>query len=165
VREFRRLRIFEKECYLTRNSEKLEKMAGIISRSSITVCRSLCKRPSIVATTTRTKSEKFTADPMEHATGLERKQLEAIARGNPDPFDSACMKRGPGTKDKPNVVASFYDKRIVGCICHEDAFYIQYMWLHKDEMKRCQCGYWFKLVDAEDPFKDIPDFHVNWDVK
>jgi len=97
------------------------------------------------------------ADPMEHATGLERKELEAIARGNPDPFMMRVLKRGPGTKDKPCEIPSAYDKRLVGCICHEDAFYVNYMWLYKGESKRCECGYWFNLVEAEDPFKDIPD--------
>lgn len=57
------------------------------------------------------------ADPLEHATGLEKRELLAIQSGNTDPFNSNILERGPGTKDKPNLVASAFDSRIVGCIC------------------------------------------------
>lgn len=85
----------------------------------------------------------------EHATGLEKKELDAIARGNLDPFDMEPMKRGVGTKEQPNLVKSVEDKRMIGCVCDEDDVAIKYMWLHKNEMKRCSCGYWFKLIDTE----------------
>jgi len=132
-------------------------MAGILSRTTFAVSK-LSARPSLVVLSSRSKG-KMMADPMEHATGLERKELEAIARGNPDPFGMQVAKRGPGTKEKPNLVPSFHEMRLVGCVCHEDAFYINYMWLYRGEPKRCECGHWFNLVQAEDPFKDIPDFH------
>jgi len=70
-----------------------------------------------------------------------------------DPFGMRVFKKGAGTKDKPNVVPSFHDMRLVGCICHEDAFYINFMWLHEGEPKRCECGHYFKLTPAVDPFK------------
>lgn len=99
----------------------------------------------------------------------------AQAAGNDNPFDMRVYKRGPGTKDKPNMIPSGEPKRIVGCICalaniylklsrmhsfiylnccgsftgEEDATSVQWMWLHEGEMKRCQCGYWFKLFQAE----------------
>lgn len=57
------------------------------------------------------------ADPLEHATGLEKKELLAMQSGNNDPFDTNIQKRGPGTKEQPNVVHSAFDSRIVGCIC------------------------------------------------
>ncbi len=41
---------------------------------------------------------------------------------------------------------------MVGCVCHDDAFYVSYMWLHKGEPRRCECGNWFKLTEAVDPF-------------
>ena len=58
-------------------------------------------------------------------------------------------KRVAGTKDKPNIVPSVADYRVVGCVCEEDATAINWMWLYKGEPKRCECGYWFKLVDSK----------------
>lgn len=63
-----------------------------------------------------------------------------------------AIQRGPGTKDNPTPVPSFSDARMMGCICHEDSFSINYMWIYEGEPKRCECGYWFKLTKAEDPF-------------
>ena len=58
-------------------------------------------------------------------------------------------KRVAGTKDSPNTVPSVCDFRVVGCVCEEDATAISWMWLYKGEPKRCECGYWFKLVDSK----------------
>ena len=58
-------------------------------------------------------------------------------------------KRVQGDKGTPTVVPSFYQDRIVGCICEEDATCVNWMWLSKGEVKRCECGYFFKLVDAK----------------
>ena len=30
----------------------------------------------------------------------------------------------------------------------EDTAMIKWMWLYRGEMKRCYCGYWFKMVDS-----------------
>lgn len=56
-------------------------------------------------------------DPLEHATGLEKRELLAKAAGNDNPFDMRVLKRGPGTKDTPNLIPSAFDARLVGCIC------------------------------------------------
>lgn len=58
-------------------------------------------------------------------------------------------KRVSGDKSSPTVVPSFYERRLVGCICEEDATSINWMWLEKGENKRCECGYWFQLADAK----------------
>jgi cytochrome c oxidase subunit 5b len=70
-----------------------------------------------------------------------------------NPFNMKVVKRAAGTKDQPTMIPSAHDMRLVGCVCHEDAFYVNYMWLYSGEPKRCECGYWFKLCKAEDPFK------------
>ncbi|KAH7642496.1 cytochrome c oxidase subunit 5B, mitochondrial [Dermatophagoides farinae] len=85
----------------------------------------------------------------DHATGEERLVRMAIARGNKDPFDLQEQVRGPGTKDNPNIVKTFSGTRMVGCKCEEDSSAIKYMWLHLNEPKRCECGFWFKAVPAE----------------
>jgi Cytochrome c oxidase subunit Vb len=56
-------------------------------------------------------------DPIEHATGIEKRELLAKAAGNENPFDMKVLKRGPGTKDTPNLIPSAFDARLVGCIC------------------------------------------------
>lgn len=56
-------------------------------------------------------------DPLEHATGIEKRELLAKAAGNDNPFDMKVLKRGPGTKDTPNLIPSAFDARLVGCIC------------------------------------------------
>lgn len=85
-------------------------------------------------------------DPLEHATGLEKRELLAQAAGNDNPFDMKVFKRGAGTKDCPNEIPSAFDSRIVGCVCEEDATSVNWMWLHKGVSRRCECGHWFKLV-------------------
>jgi cytochrome c oxidase subunit 5b len=86
-------------------------------------------------------------DPIEHATGLERRELEAIAAGNDNPFDMRVFKRKSGsTKASPTEVPSAFEKRIMGCVCEEGATSINWMWLYRGEPKRCECGHWFTLV-------------------
>lgn len=85
-------------------------------------------------------------DPLDHATGLEKRELLAKVAGNHNPFDYKVLKRGSGTKDCPNNIPSAFDCRLVGCICEEESTSINWMWLHKGEPKRCECGYWFCLV-------------------
>jgi len=63
-----------------------------------------------------------------------------------DPY-GLTIKRGAGTKDKPNLVPSAFDSRIVGCVCEDESSHINWMWLHKGTSTRCGCGFWFKLVE------------------
>lgn len=85
-------------------------------------------------------------DPIEHATGLEKRELLAKLAGNDDPFNIKAIKRGPGTRDNPTQIPSAFESRLVGCICEEDSTAITWMWLFKGEPKRCECGHWFCLV-------------------
>lgn len=57
-------------------------------------------------------------DPMDHATGIEKRELEQFKSGNKDPWLlDTVLKRGPGTKEQPNMIPSAFDGRIVGCSC------------------------------------------------
>lgn len=85
---------------------------------------------------------------MEQATGLERKEVEALVAGVDDPFNMKVQTGPPGTKDKPRLVPSMYEERIVGCICEEDQSYINWMVLKAGTTQRCDCGHWFQLVKA-----------------
>lgn len=71
-------------------------------------------------------------DPIEHATGIEKRELLAKLAGNDDPFSMNVLKRADNTtKEKPNLVPSAFDARLVGCICEEDQTFINWMWLHQ----------------------------------
>ena len=43
----------------------------------------------------------------------------------------------------------------MGCVCEEDATSICWMWVHKGDPRRCECGYWMKCVDAVNHFEQI----------
>lgn len=107
-------------------------------------------------------------DPTEHATGIEKRELLAMKAGNDNPFDMKVFKRGPGSKEQPNLIPSAFDARLVGCVCEEEQTFVQWMWLYQvnrklnnvpfplltlfifffqGEPKRCECGHWYKLVE------------------
>jgi len=87
-------------------------------------------------------------DPIEHATGIEKKQLLAQLQGD-DRYEPKVFHMRAGTKEEPNLVPSHLEARLVGCVCSPDQQYVNYMWVRKEDPKRCSCGYWFKLVPAE----------------
>ncbi|XP_075231327.1 cytochrome c oxidase subunit 5B, mitochondrial-like [Lycorma delicatula] len=89
--------------------------------------------------------------PIKIATGLAKKEALAIEAGNEDPFDMNVVKRGVGTKDKPTLIPSAFESRLLGCICHEDSLYINWMCLYKGAPQRCNCGHYYQLVYKE-PF-------------
>ncbi|XP_055328927.1 cytochrome c oxidase subunit 5B, mitochondrial-like [Paramacrobiotus metropolitanus] len=95
------------------------------------------------------KLPRWGPDPLDLATGLEKKELLARAAGNEDPFQINAIKRGPGTREQPTKVPSMLDDRIIGCVCNEDSLYISYMTVYKGEPKRCECGHWFELVPGQ----------------
>ncbi|KAK6622346.1 hypothetical protein RUM44_002157 [Polyplax serrata] len=103
-------------------------------RSTIAVCSRACSGKAV---------------NNELATGWEKFQLEQIKAGVNDPFKMKAIKRHASSKSNPNLIPSYYDCRIVGCICEEDSSRIIWMWLFKGEPKRCKCGHWFKL----EPYK------------
>ena len=57
--------------------------------------------------------------------------------------------------ENPNLVPSFEDKRLIGCLCEEDQTHVNYMWVHLGDPKRCECGNWFKAVPARKFWEDI----------
>ncbi|XP_018010356.1 cytochrome c oxidase subunit 5B, mitochondrial [Hyalella azteca] len=118
-------------------------MASIMSRNLLRAS-SRC-----LHTTSYKCADKGMPLPIEHATGLERRELEAIAAGNENPFDMRVIKRVAGaTKDSPTEVPSAFEKRIMGCVCEEGATSINWMWLYRGQPKRCECGHWFTLVKS-----------------
>ncbi|XP_055593349.1 cytochrome c oxidase subunit 5B, mitochondrial-like [Uranotaenia lowii] len=93
-----------------------------------------------------TRGCKLMNDSLDHATGIEKRELLAHQAGDHDPFNLEVLKKGPGTKDNPNIVFSAFEYRLIGCICDEDSITVQYMPMRQGELKRCECGHWFKMI-------------------
>ncbi|XP_078362414.1 cytochrome c oxidase subunit 5B, mitochondrial-like [Oculina patagonica] len=96
-------------------------------------------------TSTRSAAGDSIPTDAEQATGLEKKEYDAMAAGIEDPFNLKPYEGPPGTKDKPLEVLSMYDERIIGCVCEPDATTIVWKKLHLNEATRCDCGHWFVL--------------------
>ncbi|KAG6456092.1 cytochrome c oxidase subunit 5B, mitochondrial [Manduca sexta] len=84
-------------------------------------------------------------DPLDHVTGLEKRELLAHLAGDCDPFRMLSIKKGPGTRERPNLIPSANAARLICCHCNESVNHLEFMWLHQGEPKRCGCGYWFEL--------------------
>lgn len=93
----------------------------------------------------------------EQATGLEKKEYDALAAGIEDPFNMIPMRGPPGTKDKPIEVLSMYDSRIIGCICEPDATSIQWKVLKLNELTPCACGSYYLLKRGNPTKLDLGD--------
>ncbi|XP_072280190.1 cytochrome c oxidase subunit 5B, mitochondrial [Pyxicephalus adspersus] len=82
----------------------------------------------------------------EQATGLERKIMQALKKGE-DPYSILPKTGAPGTKENPHIVPSINRQRLVGCVCEEDNSAVIWFWIHDGEVNRCpQCGSHYKLV-------------------
>ncbi|XP_075984932.1 cytochrome c oxidase subunit 5B, mitochondrial-like [Anticarsia gemmatalis] len=89
--------------------------------------------------------------PIDLATGLEKRELLAHLAGNYDPYYILPIKKGQGTKKRPNLIPSANSYRIVACQCHNGANCLNYTCLHLGHPKRCYCGHWFQLYTVS-PF-------------
>ncbi|KYN44057.1 Cytochrome c oxidase subunit 5B, mitochondrial [Trachymyrmex septentrionalis] len=117
-------------------------MAWLCARTVLQTCR---RRISYSLACSQKKQE--LADPLDHATGLEKREMLAYLAGNDDPYNLSIKKRAISTKEDPNIVYSAFESRIMGCICDEDSLHVNWMWLHQGPPRRCECGHWFKLVE------------------
>lgn len=96
-------------------------------------------------------------DLIEQTTGEHKLLLLAFENGIIDPYSNLPVERkGRGTKDNPVPIESFTDKRLIACVCEPNQNHLIYTYVYKDEMKRCQCGYWMKLVEAPRFWEKIP---------
>lgn len=96
---------------------------------------------------------------VEAATGDYKLYLLAFEQGYLDPYCTLPIGReGKGDcKENPIEIPSFETKRFVGCQCEEHTSFTRYTTVYKGELKRCQCGYWMKCVDAPKFWEDIPE--------
>merc|ERR1712135_110947 len=76
----------------------LDKMASIVCRSVLAVSR------RGISTTAFRSADKMMNDSLDHATGLEKRELLARQAGREDPYEMQVYKRVAGTKENPNDV-------------------------------------------------------------
>ncbi|KAK1120718.1 hypothetical protein K0M31_010922 [Melipona bicolor] len=118
-------------------------MAWLCSRTVLQTCRRQFFRNAVYS------KDKTLPDPLDLATGLEKRELLAAAAGNFDPYHMKAIEIvRDSTKESPNLVPSAFKSRIVGCICEEDTAHVNWMWLHDGHPRRCECGHWFKLTEV-----------------
>merc|ERR1711860_54419 len=89
----------------------------------------------------------------EYSENDERFEFLKRIVGKEDPFEmSVHVNVEKGTFEKPNLIPTTEDHRMIGCLCDEDDIDVKYTQLHLGEPKRCDCGTWFKLIkiDMED---------------
>ncbi|RWS26810.1 hypothetical protein B4U80_02008 [Leptotrombidium deliense] len=131
-------------------------MSAIIARLGLnTVRRTVI--PSVRTFCDKNKEVYRFPDPIEHATGFEKQLRLLEEKGITDPFFLEPIKRHASTRDKPIQVPSFEERRLIGCVCEEDQTFVNYMWVHHDEPRRCECGYWFQCYKPKDYFADLTD--------
>ncbi|VDM68997.1 unnamed protein product [Strongylus vulgaris] len=56
-------------------------------------------------------------DPLEHATGREKKMLLARLAGDDRYEPKVYYRAESSTKERPNLVPSHFPDRIIGCMC------------------------------------------------
>ena len=92
-------------------------------------------------------------------TRVQKQALESRRMANDNPFDSYTMRPNPvegWKKDVPILVPSTSDKRMVGCCCEDDYHEIVWFELEKGDVKKCDCGYYFKLIDYDPLDLNVP---------
>ena len=83
---------------------------------------------------------------------IPKEVMKAKQTDNDNPFDFYTIKPDAMTgvvKRNPILVPAYGDSRMVGCNCEHD--YDQVVWfkLEKGEVQKCECGYYFKLIEHD----------------
>lgn len=78
---------------------------------------------------------------------MQKELLQQIEEVDINYREFKVRNGGKTTENKPNLIPFDEERRMVGCICHEDNHHVSYLLLYKGLTTRCKCGHWFKLVD------------------
>jgi len=83
---------------------------------------------------------------------LTKRSLMAKRTAHDNPFDTYTLRpdatEGESLKE-PILVPSVHEKRLVGCCCEDDYDQIVWFELEKGSPKKCECGYYFQLIDYD----------------
>lgn len=88
--------------------------------------------------------------------GPARSRTRTLANAGQNPFDTYYVKPDAGTgmsANAPILIPSTAESRMVGCCCEEDYGDVVWFELPAGGVRKCDCGYFFKLVkhDPLDP--------------
>ncbi|KAL7670602.1 hypothetical protein ACOME3_005538 [Neoechinorhynchus agilis] len=99
-------------------------------------------------------------DPWDTLHGMARLDVALRLRGIANPMRPIQIKRKAiSTREDPNVVTSFHDESVLGCVCEEEQCHVKYMKIYRGETKRCYCAHWFRLDEAHLP--DLSEFGID----
>jgi len=88
-------------------------------------------------------------DTLETAVGKEKKVMLARLAGD-DRYEPKVFYRAEKTtRDYPNLIPTHFPERMIACLCEPDSGHVNYMWVRKGPPTRCECGHWFKAIDAD----------------
>uniref|UniRef100_A0A914DS51 Mitochondrial cytochrome c oxidase subunit Vb n=1 Tax=Acrobeloides nanus TaxID=290746 RepID=A0A914DS51_9BILA len=89
-------------------------------------------------------------DTRDFANEREKFRIQKRMNGM-ERYDTQILYRDrDATEVNPNIIPTHGDTRVFGCICDTDMNYIVWHKAKKGELGRCECGYWFKVVDADE---------------
>lgn len=125
------------------------RLASSACRAVMASATTTVTRRGIATTSVCMKKDMPLPDSLEHAVGIEKFERLAKLAGVDDPWDLKKYQLGAGTKEAPTIITSMYNKRLVGHRCEDDQTFLTYFYVYKGFPKRCQCGHWFKVEDAE----------------
>ncbi|MFH4973751.1 hypothetical protein AB6A40_000460 [Gnathostoma spinigerum] len=108
-----------------------------------------CSRTQSYATEASPEDYGYYPDPLEAATGREKKMLLARLAGDDRYEPKVYYRAETSTREKPNLVPAHFNERIIGCMCEPDSGHVNFMIIRKGPPKRCECGHWFKAIDAD----------------
>lgn len=88
----------------------------------------------------------------ESATGLEKRELDALAKGE-NLFGDDTLYGAFGTPEKPVIVQSVFDTRITGCVGGEGSEHdlTWHVVSHGKPLVCLECAQVFQLEKIEDP--------------
>nr|CDS18648.1 cytochrome c oxidase subunit Vb:COX4 [Echinococcus granulosus] len=89
-------------------------------------------------------------EPSKTLSTIQKELLEQIEEADVNYYEFKVRRGGPTTKEAPNLIPFDQERRIVGCICHEESHHISYLLLYRGLPARCRCGHWFKLVTFDE---------------
>jgi hypothetical protein len=91
------------------------------------------------------KKKAIIKDESDHIALLEDDDMLSV-------YLTTKVRRIQTSEDKPIVVPSWEETRLMCCHCDSEGMDLTYTVLKKNQTVKCDCGYHFKLIDQLDPF-------------
>ena len=141
-------------CFRFMQASKMATIGNVCLRTAIHGNKMVSSSRLLATSTLRWKSRNDEMIPtdMKQANNLEKWEMLAKEAGNDNPFATYNIKPDAATGISPSLpimVPSMEDSRMVGCCCQNDYEEVVWFELKKGGIQRCDCGYYFKLIDYD----------------